>query len=490
MNQLLSDATLKALKGRARLPDYDRHTLPVGQLHLGLGAFHRAHQALYTDTALGSVGGPWGVAGVSLRSPGVRNSLSPQDFLYSVTEQDNEDRHYRVIGCLVECLVAPEDPAAVIARLAAEATQVVTLTITEKGYCLTPEGRLDLSQADISADSLSYPRSAIGYLVAGLRARRDSGQGGLTLLSCDNLADNGDKLESAVRDLAARLAPDLPDWIERHCRFPSSMVDRIVPATTDRDRAAVAAALGVEDAAAVVTEPFSQWVIESDFAGPVPDWDRAGAQFVDDVAPFETMKLRLLNASHSAIAYLGCLAGYETVAEAMAAPGMRALLEQLMAEEMTPSLPALGEFDLHRYREALLARFANRGLAHRCAQIAMDGSQKIPQRILPALRWQLERAGPIDASSLVLAAWLRFLQGADDAGRPTPVDDPLAQELRGLASRHSDNTGAYVHAVIARLDASLAASDVLRTRVQQYLVLLATEGAAAVLSRWGAVTKK
>jgi fructuronate reductase len=422
------------LPGDVRRPAYDRKALAPGIVHLGVGAFHRAHQAVYTELALAQAFGPWGICGVSLRRPEARDRLAPQDGLYTVAERDGAGARLQVVGCLTQLLVAPEDPGAVVEAIAAPATAIVSLTVTEKGYCHDPaSGRLDWSQPDIRHDlaAPARPRSAVGMLVAGLERRRARQVAPPTVLSCDNLPANGRTLRGLVLALAARRDEALARWIEAEVAFPCSMVDRIVPATTAADIAQIEAMLTVHDAAPVVCEPFRQWVIEDRFAGPRPAWELAGAELVADVAPYEEMKLRLLNGSHSALAYLGCLAGFAHVAEVMAAPDFAAFVRKLMAE-VAPTLHVPS--DLEAYQAALLARFANPALAHRTSQIAMDGSQKLPQRLLGTIRDRLRAGAPIDHLALAVAAWIRYAAGPDEQGRPIAVVDPLAGRFAAISA--------------------------------------------------------
>ena len=478
----LCEANLPQLAGKASTPTYDRSATGIGIVHLGVGAFHRAHQAVYTDDVLGRSGGDWGICGVSIHNPHVRDSLAPQDLLYSVNARNGEEVSRRVIGALREFIVAPEAPGALVARLADGAVSVVTLTITEKGYA---------PGADVLEKDLRQPRrphTAIAYLVAGLQSRRAAGASGLTFLSCDNLQANGRKLRAAVLEFAAALDPSLPDWVVANCRFPCTMVDRIVPAASENDYRDVTAALGLQDRAAVYTEPFCQWVIESDFAGPVPPWDQVGASFVENIEPFETMKLRMLNASHSCLAYLGCLSARSTVVEALAAPGMEALLRQLMLEEIAPGLRGLGDFDLSVYCQSLLNRFANRGLAHPTAQIAMDGSRKLPQRLLPPLGVQLEQGRPGEATTLAVAAWLQFMRGRRDDGRALVISDPMADNFARLAAHHGTDLTGYLDAVLALdgvFDDALRGDPRIRQALLHWLTLLDACGADAVVTeRW------
>ncbi len=469
-------------------PHYPRDSLGAGIVHLGVGAFHRAHQAMYTEAVLNRFGGDWRIIGVSLRSPAVRDQLAPQDCLYTLETREGDRRQRQVVGALSELLVAPENPQAVIAAIAAPCIHVVTLTITEKGYCLNAtSGTLDEGHPAIAGDlaSPATPATALGLLAAALAQRMAQGLPGLTLLSCDNLAGNGRLLRRALLAYCALRDPALADWVETHCRFPCSMVDRIVPATTNADRDTLRQQLGYEDRAAVFTEGFSQWVIEADFAGPVPAWDRVGAEYVDDVAPFEEMKLRLLNASHSTIAYLGSLIGCETVADAIALAPLRRAVQQLMHEESLPTLRLPADFDVDSYQQQLLARFANSALQHRCQQIAMDGSQKLPQRVLPVLQYQLEHDGPIAASTLAIAAWLRYLQGRDEHGGRYTIHDPLAAEFTDIYRQHGtaiDNYLPQFRQLDAVFPAAIAASERAFAQIRMWLEQFEQRGIALALN--------
>jgi fructuronate reductase len=403
---------------------YDRDAQQVGIVHFGIGAFHRAHQAWYTDAAMNAGDRDWLITGVSLRSAEVAAQLNPQQGLYTVTERSEAGAESRVIGAVRDVLVAPDDPDMVIALLAAPTTHIASFTITEKGYCRAADGALD--------PALAGDASVYRYLATGLRRRRDAGLPGLTLLCCDNLANNGAQLERLLGDYLARNAPDLVDWFKTNCTCPSTMVDRIVPATTADDRTAVTATLGgLRDEAAVLTEPFSQWVIEDRFAGPRPRWDAVGAELVADVAPYETAKLRMLNGAHSALAYIGLRHGHTFVHEAVADPAIRPLIERLMRDEAAPTIAAAPGQDLTAYAEALLARFANPALQHRLIQIAMDGSQKLPQRWLETLAANQQRGHACPAILTGLEAWIAHLRG-DNEARWGPVDDPRAEELKKI----------------------------------------------------------
>lgn len=427
---------LAGLPAAVQTPGYDRRALATGIVHLGIGAFHRAHQAVYTEDVLNRDGGAWGIAGVSLRSPDTRDALAPQGNLYTVAVRGADGERLRVVGSVTETLVAPEGPAAVLARLTAPGTRIVGLTVTEKGYCHDPAtGTLDENHPDIRHDLAEpgNPRSALGFMAEALWRRRQSGLAPFTVMSCDNLPSNGDTVARLLRRFAELRDPDFGRWVADNVTFPNSMVDRIVPATTDADRAAVAAALGMEDAWPVMTEPFTQWVIEDRFTAGRPAWETCGAELVADVHPYELMKLRLLNGSHSCIAYLGYLAGYQTVSETMADPAFAAHVRRFMDEEVTPTLPVPPGADLGRYKSSLIERFHNPSLKHRTWQIAMDGTQKIPQRWLNTVRERLAAGAPVERLALGVAAWMRYVAGTDERGQPIDVRDPLAAQLRAIA---------------------------------------------------------
>lgn len=428
----LSDATLGGLSPAVRRPSYDRRALERGVVHLGLGAFHRAHQAVAWDR-LCEVGDlRWGVTGVSLRSPEAAEKLNPQDGLYGVAVRDGSEVEDRIVGVLGPVLVAPRETGAVIEALAAPATRLVTLTITEKGYALDPvTGALRFDHADVAADLAApeRPRTAVGLIVAGLARRRARGLLPVTVLSCDNLTDNGPKLAGAVAAFARRLDDGLADWIEAGVAFPASMVDRIVPATEAEDIAAAEGRTGRRDEGLVKTEPFFQWVVEDRFSSEAPDLTSVGVQTTGDVRPWETAKLRMLNGAHSAMAYLGGLAGLTFVHEVVATSGGRAFVERLWDEQAATLTPGSG-VDAAAYRAELMARFANPALAHRLSQIAMDGSQKLPPRLFAPMLTRLREGAAFEGQALAVAAWVRWLGGRDDEGRPTPLDDPRADEMR------------------------------------------------------------
>lgn len=419
----LSAATAPGLPAAVTRPAYDRDQQARGIVHFGLGAFTRAHQAVFTDAAMANGDQGWMITGVSLRSPAVADQLNPQDGLYLIAQRSGAGTDYRLGGAIRNVLVAPHDEDAVIAALADPATRIVSFTVTEKGYCRAADGSLDPVLAGTGS---FYP-----LLTEALRQRRAAGAGGVTLLSCDNLAHNGAVLDRLMREYLATHAPDLADWFAEACTCPSTMVDRIVPATTPADRAAALADTGLEDAALVVTEPFSQWVIEDRFASGRPNWEAVGVQMVDDVAPYETAKLRMLNGAHSLLAYRGLEAGHTYVHEAIADPALRASVEALMHDAAATIAAAPGQ-DLAAYGASLVARFANPALDHRLAQIAMDGSQKLPQRWLETLAIRQQAGHECPAILRAIAAWIGHIRGHNG-----PVEDPFADRLRTAANGES-----------------------------------------------------
>ncbi|MGF9759282.1 mannitol dehydrogenase family protein [Microvirga sp. 0TCS3.31] len=435
MSDRLNDDTLAELAGDVRRPAYDRKTLRTGIVHLGVGAFHRAHQAVYTDDVLAQ-DPHWGIVAASLRSPDTYDALQPQDGLYTLSVRSQEGEALRVIGSLLRVIVAPREVEDLLDVMADPQTRIVTLTVTEKGYCHDPAtGALNEAHPDIVHD-LAYPmnpKSAPGFIVEALRRRRMNGVPPFTVLTCDNLPSNGRTVKRVLTRFAELVDPELGRFVADEVSCPSTMVDRIVPATSDQDRERIGGVLGVADAWPVVTEPFTQWVIEDQFPQGRPAWEAAGAEFVSDVEPYEHMKLRLLNGSHSTLAYLGYLSGYETVADTMADEAFVRLIRGLMDEEVTPTLHMPAGADLESYKSALIRRFKNPALKHRTWQIAMDGSQKLPQRLLGTIRDRLRGGASTGRLSLGVAAWMRYVTATDEKGAPIDVRDPMAARLREVA---------------------------------------------------------
>lgn len=453
-------------------------SVPVGIVHLGLGAFFRAHGAIFVQEAMTASGGDWGILGVSLQSPEMRDRLMPQGGAYQAVEMAPGGERVVHVQSVQGVLVAREDPAAVLAAMADPGVRIVSLTVTEKGYCHQPAtGWLNPDHPDIAHDlARPLPRSAPGFLVRALAARRAAGVVPFTVLCCDNLPENGKVVRGVVLDLARRIDPALADWIADQGRFPSTMVDRIVPATRPEDIARVAALTGRADAAPVLHEPFRQWVVEDDFVGGArPDLGAVGVQLVADVTPFEHMKLRMLNGTHSSLAYLGYLAGHETIADTVADPALADYVHRLWAAEIIPALEAPPGVDLPSYAEALFQRYANPAIRHRTWQIAMDGSQKLPQRILGTLAANLAAGRRSPGLILAVAAWMVYVRGTDLGGQPIDVRDPMVDTLRAAASGPDpvgallalravfpEDLAARLEAPLRSLHASLLASGVSR----------------------------
>jgi fructuronate reductase len=434
---------------RTRPDTLQAHTLSpawrepeIGIVHLGIGNFHRAHEALYTEEAMLARGGDWGICGVTLQGDVTkRDALMAQDGLYSVVERGPDGVRVTVVRALREVLAMPFDRMRLFELLADARVRIVSLTVTEKGYCRdATTGDADFSNPAVIHD-LAHPDAPCtvpGILTAALKARREAGKPPFTVLSCDNLSHNGTALKQVVVSFAARISPSLAAWIDAQVAFPSTMVDRIVPATAEADREAARIALGLTDEVPVPCEPFRQWVIEDRFPMGRPAWEVAGAQLVDDVAPFEIAKLRMLNATHSTLAYLSMLAGFETVSDAIGHAPLRTLIHAMMTHEIAPTLNVPASFDLLAYRDALLERYANPALKHRCAQIAMDGSQKLPPRLLSTIEARIAKREPFERLAFAVAAWFVFLRGQADDGTRYAISDPLGERLTRLAGSAED----------------------------------------------------
>lgn len=468
--------------------DYDRSTVTPGIVHLGIGAFHRAHMAAYVDSLLAK-NPSWGIIGASLRRPDTRDALAPQDFLYTLAIRDASGTRPRIIGSILDVLDANTQRAQLIETMADPAIRIVSLTVTEKGYCHDPStGELDEKHPDIVHDLANpgAPVGAPGIIVAALELRHRRGLVPFTVMSCDNLPSNGKTAGRIVRRLAELRGggTEFTNYVQT-VSFPSTMIDRIVPATTDADRDIVAEITGLDDAWPIMTEPFTQWVIEDDFPAGRPPFETVGAQLVEDVEPFELMKLRMLNGSHSTMAYLGYLSGYQYVNEAITDPGIMKLIHGLMTEEAMPTLP-MSRTTLEAYRDQLLARFANPALKHRTWQIAMDGTQKLPQRLLGTTRDRLKSAQPFPRLALGVAAWMRYVTGIDEAGQPIDVKDPLAARLRAItdaAGRDPVKLANGLLAVQEVFGTDLPAVAVFRDVVTNHLKSLLENGAKATVQR-------
>jgi fructuronate reductase len=412
--------TLARLPADVRRPDFDFQRLGVGIVHLGLGAFHRAHQAVFTEDALIAGGGDWGILGVSLRHAAAPAALAAQDQLYTV-ETLASALEYRVMGAIRASLCATTHGAQLEDALASPQTHIVTLTVTEKGYCLGVNGELDFAHTEIShdLDHPDQPSSAIGWIARGLAARHQSHGRPISVISCDNLQANGTRLRRAVSAFMERSRPDLLSWLKDNVAFPRTVVDCIVPAATDASRARLAQALGVEDSAGVQREPYSQWVIERHFSGPRPAWDRVGVQIVDDVDAYGRLKLHVLNACHSALAYLGLPRGHVFVREAIIDADLARFLTELVSAEIAPALDPL---PVQEYWRTVRTRFTNPRIDHRLSQIAEDGSQKLAERIFPLMIANAGTGAPIRLLSRIVRGWLELTYG--EAHVRGAFDDP------------------------------------------------------------------
>ncbi len=428
-----------------------------GIVHIGIGAFHRAHQAVFTQDLMNDVGGDWGIVAVSLRSPTVRDKMAPQDFLYTVLECSETTEKVSLISAISDVIVAPDSPQRVIDELADPATKIVTLTVTEKGYCRDKSGlHLDFSNPIIINDleSLDNPKSLVGFLVAACKKRMES-NAQLTVISCDNLPANGELTKRVVLEFADKIAPEVARWINTNVSFCNSMVDRIVPATTAEDVEFITKKIGMRDESVVITEPFKQWVIEDNFVSDKPAWDKVGAIFVQDVDMYERMKLRLLNGIHSSLAYVGFLMGYEYIHEAVNDPSCLSLAQNLQ-QELIKTLGDVPGINLNDYAATIITRFTNSKVPYKTSQVACDGSQKLPQRLIKPLE-ELNNKHNIVSSNIcfVVAAWCRFLEGRDSKGQQFTINDPLAGSLCKIANSKLNER----ECVISLLTESKVASD-------------------------------
>jgi mannitol 2-dehydrogenase len=438
----LRGSSLADLPAGVARPEYDRAGIGVGIVHIGVGGFHRAHQAMYVDRLLAAgTARDWGICGVGVLPGDARMAevLAGQDCLYTLVEKHNDGSvEARVIGSIVRYLHAPSDPEAVLEQMADPAVRIVSLTVTEGGYAVDAvTGEFDPTDPSVEPDLVQQgpPRSWFALVAEALRRRRDRGVPAFTVMSCDNIEGNGHVAERVFTAFARLVDPELAGWIAEHVRFPNSMVDRITPVTTPEDVALVRDRIGVDDGWPVVCEPFTQWVLEDRFAAGRPPLEQAGVQVVDDVRPYELMKLRLLNASHQALCYFAHLSGYRLVHEACQDPLFARFLLQYMEHEGAPTLQPVPGIDLPHYEHELVERFSNAGVRDTIARLCAESSDRIPKWLLPVVRAQLAAGGPIDRATAVVAAWARYAEGVDEEGRPIRVVDRLAAELRERALR-------------------------------------------------------
>jgi len=433
------------------VPTYDRASVTTGVVHFGVGAFHRAHQAMFHDRLMNEGEAlEWGICGVGVLPSDrrMREVLDAQDGLYTLVLKHSDGTYEpRVIGALTEYLLAPDDPEAVLEKLAAASTRVVSLTVTEGGYNLhAVTGEFDADDPDVARDLEpgAVPRTTFGLVTEALARRRERGLGPFTVMSCDNLQGNGDLAHKVFGAFARLRDPALADWIEAEVTFPNSMVDRITPQTTDADREEVRERYGIEDGWPVVCEPFIQWVLEDRFCAGRPPYEDAGVQVVADVEPYELMKLRLLNASHQALCYFGRLCGYELVHDAAQDELFRAFLRGYMDDEATPTLSPVPGIDLDDYKQTLIERFSNPEVRDTIARLATGGSDRIPKWLLPVIRENLRDDGELQRSAAVVASWARYCEGSDEQGEPIEVDDRLRDKLMEAAQRQREDPDAFI----------------------------------------------
>jgi mannitol 2-dehydrogenase len=484
--QPLNARTLAYWSERLPAPAYDRDLVTPGVVHFGVGGFHRAHQAMYLDRLMNQGQAmDWGICGVGVMPADrkMKEVMDAQDGLYTLVLKHSDGTYEpRIIGSIVEYLFAPDDPEAVIEKMADPAIRIVSLTVTEGGYNISDvTGEFDAANPDVVRDLEpgAVPRTTFGLITEALRRRRDRGVVPFTVMSCDNLQGNGDLARRAFTTFARLRDPDLGDWVEREVSFPNCMVDRITPVTTDADRAEITERFGIEDQWPVVCEPFTQWVLDDAFTAGRPPYEQAGVQLVDDVEPYELMKLRLLNASHQALCYFGYLCGYRLVHEAAQDPLFQAFLLGYMDEEATPTLPPVPGVDLGEYKHTLIERFSNPQVRDTIARLCAESSDRIPKWLLPVVRLQLGTGGEIRRSAAVVASWARYAEGVDEQGEPIEVVDRLADTLTKLARRQREDPGVFIEN--RQLFGDLAANERFRAAYLSALASLHSDGARATL---------
>jgi mannitol 2-dehydrogenase len=447
----LNTTTLSSLDPAVAVPTYDRTAARTGIVHFGVGGFHRAHQAMYLDRLMNDGKAlEWGICGVGVL-PGdkrMKDALDAQDGLYTLVLKYPDGRFEpRVIGSILEYLFAPDDPEAVIEKMADPATRIVSLTVTEGGYnfnAVTGEFEADNPQVQHDLQPGVAPKTTFGLITEALVRRRERGVPPFTVMSCDNIQGNGDAAKKSFGAFARLRDPDLGEWVEREVAFPNCMVDRITPVTTDEDREEIARRFGVEDRWPVVCEDFTQWVLEDHFGQGRPPLEDAGVQLVDDVMPYELMKLRLLNASHQGLCYFGYLAGYRLVHDVCQDPLFANFLLAYMDREATPTLEPVPGIDLEEYKPNLIARFSNASVRDTVARLCAESSDRIPKWLLPVIRHNLEHGGEISRSAAIVASWARYAEGTDEQGEPIQVVDRLADRLTATARRQHDDPLAFL----------------------------------------------
>lgn len=440
----LSNQQLSALPAAVKRPSYDRCQLTPGIVHIGVGAFHRAHQAVYLDELFNQgIGHDWGLVGLGLleHDKTMVDALSPQDFLYTVVEQDVRGNVARVVGSMIDFVHAPSDQHKAMNLLCDRRIRIVSMTITEGGYNIDQStGKFLTSHPTIQQEAQSAtPRSVFGYVVGALAERRKRGIAPFTVLSCDNLVHNGRVAARSFCTFAEMRDPELAEWMRSSVAFPNTMVDRITPVTTPETKVLAAEMLGAEDRWPVVCESFKQWVIEDTFCNGRPALEKVGVRMTSDVTPYEVMKIRLLNGGHVAIGYLGYLCGFEHIFEIMSDSDFQKFINKFWNDEVTRHVGEVPGVDLVEYKRSLFERFSNPSIRDQTLRICSDGSNKLPKFLLPTIREALQKDAPIKLMSLVVASWMRFMNGTDDKGQPIPINDPRADSIQPIAKRGSES---------------------------------------------------
>jgi mannitol 2-dehydrogenase len=484
----LSNSSLHGVPGTVATPSYDRSAVTAGIIHFGVGGFHRAHQAMYMDRLMNQGQAlDWGICGMGVMPSDtkMRDALKASDGLYTlVVKNPDGSRDVRVIGSIIDYVFAPDDPQAAVERLADPAIRIVSLTVTEGGYNVHPvTGEFDLANPQVQADLANpgRPQTTFGLVCAGLRLRRERGIAPFTVMSCDNIQGNGEVAARMFTAFATALDPELGAWLEAQVPFPNSMVDRITPVTTDADRADIAERYGINDAWPVVSEDFVQWVLEDKFAAGRPAFEDAGVQLVDDVVPYELMKLRLLNASHQGLCYFGYLAGYRAVHDVARNPLFADFLLRYMDQEATPTLSPLPGVDLQAYKRKLIERFSNEYVADTVARLCAESSDRIPKWLMPVVRENLAAGRPVELSAAIVASWARYAEGVDESGEPITVVDRLAEQLTSVAQRNREDLDAFT--ANRELFGNVMDDERFRSAYRDALASLHSKGAIATLEK-------
>lgn len=484
----LSNSSLPDVPQTVATPSYDRSAVTAGIVHFGVGGFHRAHQAMYLDRLMNEGKAlDWGICGMGVMPSDtrMRDALKASDGLYTlVVKNPDGSRDVRVVGSIIDYVFAPDDPQAAVERLADPAIRIVSLTVTEGGYNVHPvTGEFDLANPQVRADLANpgRPQTTFGLVCAGLKLRRERGIAPFTVMSCDNIQGNGEVAERMFTAFATALDPELGAWLEANVPFPNSMVDRITPVTTDADRTDVLTEYGINDAWPVVSEDFVQWVLEDKFAAGRPAFEDAGVQLVDDVVPYELMKLRLLNASHQGLCYFGHLAGYRAVHDVVRNPLFAKFLLRYMDEEATPTLSPLPGVDLQAYKHKLIDRFSNEYVADTVARLCAESSDRIPKWLMPVVRENLAAGRPVELSAAIVASWARYAEGVDESGEPITVVDRLAEQLTAVAQRSPEDLDAFI--ADRELFGDVIDDERFRSAYRNALASLHSRGAIATLEK-------